>query len=110
MTFLRRLLLRREDVGDDDDDEANDVDAAISGGEDEHAGAQSGGGDVDDDDDGSVADDVAERVLDERMRVALSVGLSLSRALGAESEVRKFSRACKLVIAGDSERRRETEP
>ena len=109
MTFLRRLLLRREDVGDDDDDEANDVDAAISGGEDEHAGAQSGGGDVDDDD-GSVADDVAERVLDERMRVALSVGLSLSRALGAESEVRKFSRACKLVIAGDSERRRETEP
>lgn len=109
MTFLRRLLLRREDVGDDDDDEANDVDAAISGGEDEHAGAQSGGGDVDDDD-GSVADDVAERVLDERMRVALSVGLSLSRALGAESEVRKFSRACKLVIAGDSKRRRETEP
>ena len=109
MTFLRLLLLRREDVGDDDDDEANDVDAAISGGEDEHAGAQSGGGDVDDDD-GSVADDVAERVLDERMRVALSVGLSLSRALGAESEVRKFSRACKLVIAGDSKRRRETEP
>ena len=82
MTFLRLrlllILLRREDVGDDEADGADDEadggrgDAGISGSEDEHAGAQSGNGNV------------AERVLDERMPVALlSVGLSLSRALGA---------------------------
>ena len=34
---------------------------------------------------------VADGVLDERERVVMSVGLSLSRALGAEPEVPKLS-------------------
>ena len=81
MTFLRLLPRRRrreEDVGGAGNDD-----------EDEHAGAQSGDGGVDDQRNGNVA--VADGVLDERERVVMSVGLSLSRALGAEPEVPKLS-------------------